>query len=917
MEYRVLGPVSAYLEGQPRSLGGRRQRMVLAVLLANPNRVVSQDALIEAVWAGEAPEAAKTTLHSYVSHLRRELGGELTREGDGYRVTLGEGSLDALRFEHLVDQGRGQIESNPLGALTFLQQSLELWQGLPYGDLGGEPALAAEVARLGELRLAAVEYRIEADLAMGNHRRVIGELETLTREHPFRERLHWMHMLALYRSGRQADALRAFQRTRMLLAEELGIDPSSELRDLEQRILEQDPSLDLTDEPEVRNLTFLFTDLEDSTLMWELHPEAMSTALATHDRLLEDAIASQGGIVFKRTGDGIWASFTEVCEAVDAARVFQEKASSLDWGDIGPLRVRMAIDTGEVKQRDTDFFGTPLNRCARMTALAHGGQVLLSAEAHDRLQTAEPDCSVSLGEFKLRGLGRPQQLFQLLIDGLPRDFPPLRLDGHSHPRPVFDRTVRGYELRDQVGEGDYGVVYRAYQPSVGREVAIKVLRPEYVNRADFVRRFEAEAQVVARLEHPHIVTLFDFWRDPDGAYLVMPYMRGGNLAETLRRGPWNLGPALRLLEQVGSAVAHAHRQGVLHRDIKPGNVLLDEDGNAYLSDFGIATRMADDLGAPMTTSLAYVPPEEIRGEPLTPRSDIFSFAILAFQLLTGVHPSGRGPLPLLEEVRPGLPTELGEALHRAMDDQPANRFEKVEDFLRAVRQAVGVDVVAAADTEEAAPGAAPARNPYKGLRAFNETDSLDFHGREALIDDLLRAVGAHPLVAVVGPSGSGKSSVVRAGLIPALRAGGLPGSRGWLFTDMFPGSYPFEELEAALLRVAVDRPDNLLSDLSADERGLIRACKQLLPSDESRLVLIIDQFEEVFSSIASEDVRRSFLDSLTTVASDERSRIRLVLTMRADFFDRPLEYPDFADVFRGGIVTVSPPSDEGLAQAIA
>ncbi len=218
--------------------------MVLAVLLASANKVVSQDALIEAVWAGEPPEAAKATLHSYVSLLRKELGGEIAREGDGYRVVVEDDSLDALHFERLVIDGRKELGSDPASALATLQEALELWHGLPYGDLSGAPALMAEVSRLDELRVTAVESRVEAALAVGNHASVVGELETLVREYPYRERLRGLQMLALYRSGRQAEALRAYQRARTLLGEELGIEPSPELRDLEQRILEQDAGLD-------------------------------------------------------------------------------------------------------------------------------------------------------------------------------------------------------------------------------------------------------------------------------------------------------------------------------------------------------------------------------------------------------------------------------------------------------------------------------------------------------------------------------------------------------------------------------------------------------------------------------------------------------------------------------------------------
>ena len=249
VEYSVLGPLRVVQDGEAHKLGGRRQRMVLAVLLARCNRVVSRDALIEAVWAGDPPDSARTTLHSYLSNLRGQLGESLVRSGDGYRVDATMENFDALRFEGLVDASRELIAAEPAAALSLLQEGLALWVGDAYGDLNGEPDLAAEVMRLDELRMVAVEYRIECVLALGGHRKVVGELETLVREHPFRERLAELQMLALYRAGRQADALRAFQRTRSILAEELGINPSPGLQDLEQRILVQDPGLALDDSP--------------------------------------------------------------------------------------------------------------------------------------------------------------------------------------------------------------------------------------------------------------------------------------------------------------------------------------------------------------------------------------------------------------------------------------------------------------------------------------------------------------------------------------------------------------------------------------------------------------------------------------------------------------------------------------------
>jgi WD40 repeat protein len=538
--------------------------------------------------------------------------------------------------------------------------------------------------------------------------------------------------------------------------------------------------------------------------------------------------------------------------------------------------------------------------------------VLLSADAHAALSATQAGWQAkALGEFRFKGIGSPQIVFQLLLDGVPADFPPLRIDRlpTSVALRAFGRSVRGYELREQVGGGDFGVVYRAYQPSVGREVAIKVIRPELVNQAPFVRGFEAEAQLVAQLEHPYVVALYDYWRDPDGAYLVMRWLRGGSLRQALERGPWNLEPASRLLMQVGGALAYAHRQGVVHRDVKPANVLLDEEGNAYLSDFGIAARLADpeNPARPVTSSPAYVPPEELTGQPHTPRSDIYGLGLLTFELLTGQRPPMDGSLPSLRTLRPELPPVVGDVIARATASSPDERHESVDAFLAAFTAAAGAGAVAETYT--------PAENPYKGLQAFGEADADDFYGRESLVDELVTALGDHRLVAVVGPSGIGKSSVVKAGLMPALRQGGLSGSDRWVISDMFPGSYPFEELSAALLRVAVERPDDLVEELARDELAMRRVAKRILPPD-SELLLVIDQFEELFTLTADEETRRRFLDGLTALAGDGRSRVRVVITLRADFLDHPLRYPEFGELLRAGMVAVVAPPEDELAEAI-
>ncbi len=242
---------------------------------------------------------------------------------------------------------------------------------------------------------------------------------------------------------------------------------------------------------------------------------------------------------------------------------------------------------------------------------------------------------------------------------------------------------------------------------------------------------------------------------------------------------------------------------------------------------------------------------------------------------------------------------------RAEADDPA------EDI--AFRRALGS---AAARLVPDAPGAIVA-NPYKGLRAFEEVDAADYFGREELIEQLVKRLGGTRFLAVVGPSGSGKSSVVRAGLLPAIRGGAIPASERWWITDMFPGARPLDGLEAALLRAVPDPPTGLMDQLERDEHGLHRAILRLLPSDATELVLVIDQFEEVFTLVDDESARAHFLGSLESAVREPRSRLRVVATLRADFYDRPLLYRGFAELFKSRVEAVIPLSAEELERAIS
>lgn len=582
------------------------------------------------------------------------------------------------------------------------------------------------------------------------------------------------------------------------------------------------------------------------------------------------------------------------------------------------------------------------------------------------------------------------------------------------------QSLKGYELLDRIGSGGFGAVYRAYQSTIGREVAVKVILPHFADHPDFIRRFEAEAQLIARLEHLHIVPLYDYWREPGGAYLAMRWMRGGNLQDALRDDTFDLEPAAGVLDQVAAALAVAHAGEVVHRDLKPSNILLDEEGNAYLADFGIALDMRlesgnGNEGQETIGSPAYLAPEQIRGEGATPQSDIYSLGITLYELLSGSHPFAglntvellykqlNDPLPPLTTLPDDVQADVNAVVQRATAKDPRKRYDDARALAAAFRKAARLREHAAdelielltpreqevleligegmtnrqiaqqlyvehstvkwyirqiygklgvrsrrqaiararemevGESSRVAPTETPRReasqprpvNPYKGLRPFDAADRDDFFGREALVERLLarlalpearRASEATPgggrFLTVVGPSGSGKSSLVRAGLIPALWDGRLPGSEGWFVVEFTPGARPLDELEVGLIRVAAEQAGNLHEQLLRDANGLLRAAQLILPRDDSELVLVIDQFEELFSLVDDEAERAFFLDLLTTAVCDPRSRVRVVLTLRADYYDRPLQYATVGDLVRRHMETVLPLKAQELEQAI-
>ena len=248
MDYRILGPLEA-LDGERRlPLGGARLRSVLALLLLHGNKALSRDVIVDQLWGDEPPATAAKVLQNCISALRKELpgGADTLRTVSGaYCLAPGPDELDRDRFERLVAEGRAALSAEDYSdAAELLKQALGLWRGAPLSDFAYEPFAHEEITRLEELHVAALEDRIEAELALGRHDELAPELEALVTRHPLRERLRLQLMLALYRAGRQAEALEAYRGARRTMLAELGIEPGRALQDLERAILAQDPALD-------------------------------------------------------------------------------------------------------------------------------------------------------------------------------------------------------------------------------------------------------------------------------------------------------------------------------------------------------------------------------------------------------------------------------------------------------------------------------------------------------------------------------------------------------------------------------------------------------------------------------------------------------------------------------------------------
>ncbi|MEA2457747.1 MAG: eukaryotic-like serine/threonine-protein kinase, partial [Thermoleophilaceae bacterium] len=353
MEFRILGPLEVVAPDGPVRLGGAKQRALLAMLVLSEGEVVSTDRLVDALWGEQPPDTARKALQVHVSQLRKALGQSVIRtRPPGYGLELGAHDLDLARFRLLRDEAIPLAASDPARAHRLLADALALWRGPPLGDLSYAPFAQADIARLEEMRFAAIEDRVAADLALGRDAELVGELESLIAVNPHRERLRGQLMLALYRSGRQAEALDAFRDSRAVLMGELGIEPGRELRDLHQAILEQDPALDAQPARRVAepgpSQTFVGRERELGEL-----GRALEDSLAGRGRMV--LLSGEPGIGKSRLADELTATARRRGARVLAGRCWEAGGAPAYWPWVQALRAYVREISPEALREQIDL----------------------------------------------------------------------------------------------------------------------------------------------------------------------------------------------------------------------------------------------------------------------------------------------------------------------------------------------------------------------------------------------------------------------------------------------------------------------------------------------------------------------------------------------------------------------------------
>jgi serine/threonine protein kinase/WD40 repeat protein len=476
-------------------------------------------------------------------------------------------------------------------------------------------------------------------------------------------------------------------------------------------------------------------------------------------------------------------------------------------------------------------------------------------------------------------------------------------------------VVRGtrlgpYEIVDLIGVGGMGEVYRARDTRLGRDVAVKVLPSDIAADPERLRRFEKEARAIASLNHPHILTVHDVGSHEGRPYVVTELLEGENLREVLSRRTPTQRQVLGWAVRIAQGLAAAHAKGIVHRDLKPENLFLTADGRIKVLDFGLAklTAGTDAGGAGVETpdatkpglllgTAAYMSPEQIRALPVDARSDLFSFGVVLYELLARRHPFRRETAPVtLSAILNETPPELGRldaSIPRAVDGIVRRCLEKdkEERFQSAHDLAVALEAVLAAKSGEAPLEEVEERSPYPGLASFTEKDAAVFFGREAEVAALWEKVHQKRLLAVIGPSGAGKTSFLRAGVLPARPA-------GWGAVHATPGANPALGLAHALAPELAGDPeairdliDGVAELAETGGTGRVVSAARRWRARHAEVLLVADQLEELFT-LSPPETQRRFAELLARLADD--AGVHVVLSLRDDFLLRCFEQAPLA-----------------------
>ncbi len=460
-------------------------------------------------------------------------------------------------------------------------------------------------------------------------------------------------------------------------------------------------------------------------------------------------------------------------------------------------------------------------------------------------------------------------------------------------------TVRGYELLERVRDDESGVVWRARHRGLDRELLLEIVDPAVSDDPEFIRYFETRMRLLSRLDGG-VVPVVDAWRDHRGAFVVVRALP--SLAESRPERGWSSAAVRRVVIDLGRALAVIHDSGITLGPVDPDTVGFTDDGTvAVLGVRALPPASSPDADIRSLGALGLHLLQD-SGDVDTPLLDVLTTAA------TGMEPAGSQTDPGgSEEGGPGR--DGGGATNRGGTsiEQPGDVARRLVATVEALghrepgdetSRSIGGDESrgrwswTADDRPAPDPGT---RNPYKGLRPFDIGDADDFYGRKEITGELVQRVLRDRFVVVVGPSGSGKSSLIRAGVLPALIRHAELGGHPWFGVTMVPGHDPYEALETALLRIAVNPPATLLEQLTGDSRGIIRTVERCLPDDRSDLLLLIDQFEELWTTTPGE-IRERFVAALVAALSEPGVRLRVVATLRADHYDRPLAHPELGEV---------------------